>query len=112
MSSYTDASSSSNLPTPVSSSYNLNSDVSPPLSEAIDLDTHTKMKKMVFGNTRADFSDAWAQQGFFFVDDPDMSYGLKQTLGGSCGLLAVVQPYVVKDLIITNLPSQGRGSAA
>merc|ERR1711865_744989 len=70
-----------------------------PLQDNVDIEAVKQMKQLIFGNPRGEFNDAWSQQGFFFVNDADMQYGLKQSQGGSCGVLAVVQAFIIKDLL-------------
>ncbi|KAH9271958.1 hypothetical protein BASA83_005797 [Batrachochytrium salamandrivorans] len=45
------------------------------------------------------FGDGWRNKGFVFQDKPHLGYGLVQTKGGPCGLLAATQALVVKNLI-------------
>jgi len=61
------------------------------------------LDKLVFGPTWRGpkmFQEEW-HQGFFFSDNPDLKYGLIQLAGGSCGVLAVVQAFVLKELVFT-----------
>nr|CCA14514.1 conserved hypothetical protein [Albugo laibachii Nc14] len=44
------------------------------------------------------FGPHWEMQGFFFTDVKNLRYGLVQVEGGPCGVLAVVQAYVIKYL--------------
>eukprot|EP01116_Phalansterium_solitarium_P013108 TRINITY_DN3005_c0_g1_i3.p1 TRINITY_DN3005_c0_g1~~TRINITY_DN3005_c0_g1_i3.p1 ORF type:complete len:526 (+),score=159.39 TRINITY_DN3005_c0_g1_i3:173-1579(+) len=54
---------------------------------------------LMFGTTKRAFPEEW-QQGFFFnVDDEILRYGLVQLKGGSCGIIASVQAYVLKELL-------------
>lgn len=82
-----------NSPAPVANSEPLETYASVP-----DLD------KLVFGPSWRGpkmFQEEW-HQGFFFNDVPDLKYGLVQLAGGSCGVLAVVQAYILKELIFTS----------
>lgn len=62
------------------------------------------LDKLVFGPTWRGpkmFQEEW-HQGFFFNDCDDLKYGLVQLAGGSCGVLAVVQAFILKELIFTS----------
>lgn len=62
------------------------------------------LDKLVFGPSWRGpkmFQEEW-HQGFFFNDCTDLKYGLVQLAGGSCGVLAVVQAYLLKELIFTS----------
>ncbi|KAJ3410083.1 hypothetical protein HDV05_004108 [Chytridiales sp. JEL 0842] len=45
---------------------------------------------------RSTFTDEWRGKGFVFNTVPQLGYGLVQSKGGPCGLLAGVQAFVVK----------------
>ncbi|KAJ3216410.1 hypothetical protein HDU67_009464 [Dinochytrium kinnereticum] len=50
--------------------------------------------------TRATFPDEWRGKGFVLNSQtPDLSYGLVQSRGGPCGLLAALQAYMLKYLL-------------
>jgi hypothetical protein len=60
------------------------------------------LKKVVFGKTaKASFNSAWTQ-GFFAASTQGLSYGLVQTAGGPCGLLATVQAFLLRHLIFVD----------
>lgn len=46
------------------------------------------------------FNPAWRKQGFFFTkEDEELGYGLVQTDGGPCGVVAAVQAFVLRFLL-------------
>jgi hypothetical protein len=60
------------------------------------------LRKVVFGKTaKASFNSAWTQ-GFFAASTQGLSYGLVQTAGGPCGLLATVQAFLLRHLIFVD----------
>ncbi|KAJ1560053.1 hypothetical protein HK405_008394, partial [Cladochytrium tenue] len=71
----------------------------PPLTSA----TATSAADEDIARARSSFPDEWRGHGFVFnTSRPDLAYGLVQTKGGPCGLLAAVQAYVIKHLVYTN----------
>lgn len=44
-------------------------------------------------------SSRWQQQGFLFSDQPKTLFGLTQTAGGPCGVLAPVQGWILQRLL-------------
>lgn len=40
-------------------------------------------------------------QGLFFCDDEDLRFGLMQLKGGPCGVLAVLQAFILKELLFS-----------
>ena len=60
------------------------------------------LRQLLFGDPLKNFHPDWLEQGFQFQDQneddklsPSLAYGLVQTKGGPCGVLAVVQAYVL-----------------
>eukprot|EP00051_Salpingoeca_urceolata_P021031 m.323096 g.323096 ORF g.323096 m.323096 type:complete len:609 (+) comp19722_c1_seq3:13-1839(+) len=67
--------------------------------KAISVSTASALRQLVFGTKDGTFNAEWLRQGFVFNQDhPDLSYGLVQHKGGPCGVLAVVQGFIIKHL--------------
>mmetsp|Transcript_11903 Transcript_11903/g.21598 ORF Transcript_11903/g.21598 Transcript_11903/m.21598 type:complete len:613 (-) Transcript_11903:1318-3156(-) len=62
---------------------------------ALGTEVGRQIKRMLFGDRP--WRTSWVQQGFFWSSE--VSYGLVQREGGPCGPLAVVQAYLLKDLL-------------
>jgi hypothetical protein len=67
------------------------------------------LRKVTFPGTgsedsrgRAAFMEEWKGKGFLFSTVPDLTYGLVQSKGGPCGLLAAVQAYILKYLLFSD----------
>ena len=71
-------------------------------SRAIDLETARELRILLFGNTMQSFNDEWKIQSFSFCDYAKIKFGIVQKKGGSCGVLACVQAYVLLELIYAN----------
>lgn len=71
-------------------------------SRAIDLDTARELRMLLFGSTMQSFNDEWKIQSFSFCDYAKIKFGIVQKKGGSCGVLACVQAYVLLELIYAN----------
>ena len=69
-------------------------------SDEISLHTAIELKKICFGNAKTSFNTEWRRQGFYFSKHPQLRYGLMQEKGGPCGLLASVQAWILKHLLI------------
>ncbi len=54
------------------------------------------VRELVFGKTSKSFNDAWRDQGFYFCGVDGLRYGLVQAEGGPCGVLAVVQAFLLE----------------
>lgn len=61
----------------------------------------------------------WYEQGFNFVESGTFNYGLRQGLGGPCGILAAVQAEMIRLILFTDciesngaLPAAAAGGAA
>lgn len=48
----------------------------------------------------------WLKQGFSFYDAAPLRFGLCQTAGGPCGVLAVVQAFVIRRLLSAGLDTE------
>ncbi|KAG3026222.1 hypothetical protein PC121_g8709 [Phytophthora cactorum] len=57
------------------------------------------VQQLLFGANKKAFSSHWEEQGFVFSTVRDLQYGLVQYQGGPCGILAVVQGYVLRFLL-------------
>ncbi|KAL3667412.1 hypothetical protein V7S43_007638 [Phytophthora oleae] len=57
------------------------------------------VQQLLFGSSKKTFSAHWEEQGFVFSTLQDLQYGLVQHQGGPCGILAVVQAYVLRFLL-------------
>ncbi|KAI8815301.1 hypothetical protein BJ742DRAFT_765682 [Cladochytrium replicatum] len=89
-----------------------NSSIPPALTtrgKPIELDVQYALRSLVLpetpgskgSNRSMGFPDEWKGKGFVFRQSADdLAYGLVQSKGGPCGLLAVVQAYVIKHLIL------------
>ncbi|CAM9814286.1 unnamed protein product, partial [Choristocarpus tenellus] len=67
--------------------------------EPISKEQAVRARVLVFNNPLATFNSAWLQQGFFFSEHKRLGYGLVQTEGGPCGVLAVVQAFLLQHLL-------------
>jgi hypothetical protein len=78
-----------------------------PSSTPLSLEACARAKALIFGSSHltGTFTDPWLAQGFFFQSAdvcsqvPSLTCGLVQTQGGPCGMLAVVQAYLIKELL-------------
>eukprot|EP00043_Microstomoeca_roanoka_P012315 m.118681 g.118681 ORF g.118681 m.118681 type:complete len:592 (-) comp15455_c0_seq2:2112-3887(-) len=71
-----------------------------PGGRMITAEEAVKLKRVVFGSSRAGFNEAWLKQNFVFNSTvPGLEYGLVQHEGGPCGVLAVVQAFILKELM-------------
>ena len=60
----------------------------------------SNVRQLIWPSTLAKSdTDRWHQQGLQFSDDAGTRFGLLQTQGGPCGLLAAVQAYMLKNLL-------------
>eukprot|EP00904_Undaria_pinnatifida_P010389 jgi/Undpi1/6480/HiC_scaffold_20.g08959.m1 len=57
------------------------------------------VRELVFGDRAGSFNDAWREQGFYFCNVEGLRYGLVQAEGGPCGVLAVVQAFMLECMI-------------
>ncbi|KAJ9579958.1 hypothetical protein L9F63_004341, partial [Diploptera punctata] len=65
----------------------------------ISITTAVELKKVVLGSASDIFSPQWLTQGFVFSTNHKLRYGFVQKKGGSCGILATVQAFVLKNLL-------------
>lgn len=78
-----------------------------PPATNLSLDQAHRAKSLIFGSSHltGTFTDPWLSQGFYFKGPsetskvPTLACGLVQSQGGPCGILAVVQAYVLKELL-------------
>lgn len=68
--------------------------------EAVSIETAMELKKVIFGSATRSFNTEWMKQGFYFSEHGMLKYGLVQDKGGPCGLLAAVQAWVLKFLLV------------
>ena len=69
-----------------------------PAPEEVDLTTLRSVEKLLLGKGRTSPPESWVQ-GLYFSDNPRLSYGVVQEEGGPCGVLAVVQAFVLDSLM-------------
>lgn len=67
--------------------------------QAIELEDAKDARKLLFGDSKMSFNDAWKKQGLCFNDLKGIRYGIVQHEGGPCGALAAVQAEVLRCLI-------------
>ncbi len=80
-----------------------------PSSTPLSLESVHRAKSLIFGSSHltGTFTDPWLAQGFVFQGAevtrsvPSLTCGLVQHQGGPCGMLAVVQAYVIRELMFT-----------
>jgi hypothetical protein len=85
----------------------------------MSLEAAHRVKSLIFGSSHltGTFTDPWLLQGFYFKPDevtrevPSLACGLVQAQGGPCGMLAVVQAYVIKELLYTGSNERATPSA-
>lgn len=73
-------------------------------SKGSPLSTHTiqEVLEVIFpAKTKPRFGEEWTGKGFVFRNSDTLRYGLVQTKGGPCGLLAAVQAHVLKFLLFS-----------
>lgn len=70
------------------------------------------------GEATAEDLQRWYEQGFNFVESSTFNYGLRQGLGGPCGILAAVQAEMIRLILFTDsidsngtLPASSTGGA-
>lgn len=54
------------------------------------------VRELIFGKASKSFNDSWREQGFSFCGVDGLRYGLVQAEGGPCGVLAVVQAFLLE----------------
>lgn len=82
--------------------------INPTQDRAATIDTTTviALRKLMFGSQDGTFNTEWRMQHFAFSDIKDLQYGLVQFKGGPCGVVAVVQAYVLKYLLFEQKPTK------
>ncbi|KAG4086199.1 hypothetical protein H8356DRAFT_1298013 [Neocallimastix lanati (nom. inval.)] len=68
----------------------------------ISNETSKDLLKLVFGDTKENYQDSWKGKRFIFNKNQNVSYGLIQEKGGPCGLISVVQAYIILHLVFKN----------
>ena len=61
-----------------------------------------RLKRALLGSESRLLPNAWLSQGFFFNDSPTLEFGLWQNEGGPCGVLAVVQAFLLKHVLFNS----------
>lgn len=56
------------------------------------------MHTLLLGGAGRDWPEAWRRQGFAFSCEPAVPFGLHQRRGGTCGVMAAVQAFVLRFL--------------
>ncbi|KAI2796969.1 hypothetical protein BLOT_015612 [Blomia tropicalis] len=73
------------------------------ISRPIDLTTAKKLKTLLLGAATNSIGPEWRNQYFIFETKvPELWYGLVQTKGGPCGLLATLQGYFCAEIFHLN----------
>lgn len=67
---------------------------------ALTSSDNAAVQRLLFGSSKNLFGSHWNEQGFVFSTVRDLQYGLVQHQGGPCGVLAVVQGYVLRFLLL------------
>jgi len=71
----------------------------PSKGRGISVRQAAELKDIIFGNRKQKFNSAW-MQGFFQSKAEGLGYGVVQTAGGPCGVLATVQAFLLRDLLV------------
>ena len=60
-----------------------------------------ELRELIFGDRKRILPDAWKKQGFYFSPSkhPGIGYGLVQSKGGPCGVLAPLNALVIAELL-------------
>ncbi|XP_023323183.1 probable ubiquitin carboxyl-terminal hydrolase MINDY-4 [Eurytemora carolleeae] len=67
----------------------------------IDSEKLKNIKELMFGSQYRSYSEGWRNQAFSFENGVEsLKFGLVQNKGGPCGVLAVVQAFIIKVLKI------------
>ena len=72
----------------------------------ISYDEANSIRDLLFNDRRRPHTDAWKKQGIYFCDREQLRYGLVQREGGPCGVLAVLNAFVLRSLIFSPLLSR------
>ncbi len=68
----------------------------------IELEEAVALKTLLLGNANKLYPEGWVGQAFTFRQDGPLNFGLVQKKGGPCGVLAVVQAFILKHLLFPN----------
>jgi len=68
----------------------------------ISMETSKDLLNLVYGDTKENYHDSWRGKRFIFNKNQNISYGLIQEKGGPCGLISVVQAYIILHLVFKN----------
>ncbi|ORX41697.1 hypothetical protein BCR36DRAFT_416592 [Piromyces finnis] len=68
----------------------------------ISTETSKNLLNLVYGDTKENYQDSWKGKRLSFNRNSSVSYGLIQEKGGPCGLISVVQAYVILHLAFKN----------
>ena len=69
------------------------------------------VRDLLFGDHRRRHLDAWKKQGLFFSHEKGLGYGLVQREGGPCGVLAVLNAFVLDALLFGAAASSSRSES-
>lgn len=105
---------SDTLPTPTNAHYTPADDAQPASSSSspsssngaeMSASTLSSVHHRLFGPNvhQADY-ERWLKQAIMFSNKPRTAFGLLQTFGGPCGILAPLQAYILKDLLFSSPP--------
>ena len=84
----------------------------------IEMEEAIALKTLILGSGRKNYPEGWPGQAFSFQNKEDLQFGLVQNRGGPCGVLAVIQAFILKNLLfkdgeMANLkPSKGQREKA
>ena len=65
----------------------------------IEVEEAVALKTLLLGNATKVYPDGWLGQAFTFNNTHGLAFGLIQKRGGPCGVLAVVQAFILKNLL-------------
>ncbi|XP_054645119.1 probable ubiquitin carboxyl-terminal hydrolase MINDY-4 isoform X2 [Dunckerocampus dactyliophorus] len=71
----------------------------------MDQHTASELKAVLLGSCAKCFSVEWRNQAFTFSETHDLRYGIVQKKGGPCGVLASIQAFVLKKLLLESTDS-------
>lgn len=72
-----------------------------PDGQAIEMESAISLKLLLLGSATKVYPDGWLGQSFTF-QKKQLKFGLVQRRGGPCGVLAVVQSFILKQLIFND----------
>ena len=67
----------------------------------IEMEDAVALKTLILGSARKTWPEGWPGQAFSFQpeDKSELVFGLVQNRGGPCGVLAVIQAFILKNLV-------------